>query len=151
MPSPRPQSVQLAEEERAQLVSWSRRLTSAAGLALRSRIVLAAAEGETNSAIAIRLGVARSTVTTWRGRFCEHRLKGLVDEPRPGRPRTVSDSQVEALITETLESAPRDATHWSTRSMATHLGMSQSTVSRVWRAFGLAPHRGDIWKRSKDP
>jgi transposase len=151
MPSPRPQAIELSEDERAQLVSWSRRRTSAAGLALRSRIVLAAAAGEANSQIAARLGVARSTVTTWRNRFGEHRLDGLVDEPRPGRPRTVSDADVERLITETLESAPRDATHWSTRSMASHLGMSQSTVSRVWRAFGLAPHKVDTWKLSKDP
>lgn len=151
MPSPRPQSIELAEDERVQLQSWARRRTSAAGLALRSRIVLAAAAGETNSAIAARLGVARSTAATWRNRFCEHRLDGLVDEPRPGRPRTVSDAQVEQLITETLESTPADATHWSTRSMAAHLGMSQSTVSRVWRAFGLAPHKVDTWKLSKDP
>jgi transposase/AraC-like DNA-binding protein len=87
----------------------------------------------------------------WRNRFAERRLDGLVDEPRPGRPRTVSDTDVERLITETLESTPKDATHWSTRSMATHLGMSQSTVSRVWRAFGLAPHKIDTWKLSKDP
>ncbi|MDQ4116555.1 MAG: IS630 family transposase [Actinomycetota bacterium] len=151
MPSPRPQAIELSEDERVQLVSWSRRRTSAAGLALRSRIVLAAAAGETNSQIAARLGVARSTVTTWRNRFGEHRLDGLVDEPRPGRPRTVSEAAVERLITETLESSPRDATHWSTRSMASHLGMSQSTVSRVWRAFGPAPHKVDTWKLSKDP
>jgi transposase len=151
MPSPRPQQVDLDEGERAQLQAWARRRTSAAGLALRSRIVLAAAEGRSNSAIAERLGVSRSTVTTWRNRFVERRLDGLVDEPRPGRPRTVTDEQVERLITETLESAPKDATHWSTRSMAAHLGMSQSTVSRVWRAFGLAPHKIETWKLSKDP
>ena len=141
----------LTDDERAQLQSWVRRRTSAAGLALRSRIVLASAEGESNTAIAARLGVARSTVTTWRNRFAEHRLDGLLDEPRPGRPRTVSDAQVEELITATLETAPKDATHWSTRAMAAHLGMSQSTVSRVWRAFGLAPHKVDTWKLSKDP
>ena len=118
---------------------------------MRSRIVLAAAEGESNVAVAQRLGVTRSTVRVWRSRFAERRLDGLVDEPRPGRPRTVSDADVERLITETLEAAPRDATHWSTRSMAAHLGMSQSTVSRVWRAFGLAPHKVDTWKLSKDP
>jgi transposase len=85
------------------------------------------------------VGVARTTVRTWRNRFAEQRLDGLLDEPRPGRPRTVSDAQVETLITATLETRPKDATHWSTRSMAAHLGMSQSTVSRVWRAFGPAP------------
>ena len=151
MPSPHPQAIVLSDDERAQLESWARRRRSAAGLALRSRIVLAAAEGASNVALAERLGVARSTVRTWRNRFAERRLDGLVDEPRPGRPRTVSDTDVERLITETLESTPKDATHWSTRSMATHLGMSQSTVSRVWRAFGLAPHKIDTWKLSKDP
>jgi transposase len=151
MPSPHPQAIVLSDDERAQLESWARRRRSAAGLALRSRIVLAAAEGASNVALAERLGVARSTVRMWRNRFAERRLDGLVDEPRPGRPRTVSDTDVERLITETLESTPKDATHWSTRSMATHLGMSQSTVSRVWRAFGLAPHKIDTWKLSKDP
>jgi len=118
---------------------------------MRSKIVLAASEGGSNTEIAARLGLARGTVSTWRSRFAEHRLDGLVDEPRPGRPRTVTDAQVEELITTTLESAPKNATHWSTRSMATHLGLSQSTVSRVWRAFGLAPHKVDTWKLSKDP
>ena len=113
--------------------------------------MLTAAEGESNVAVAQRLGVARSTVRIWRNRFAERRLDGLVDEPRPGRPRTVSDADVELLITETLEATPKDATHWSTRSMAAHLGMSQSTVSRVWRAFGLAPHKVDTWKLSRDP
>ena len=151
MAFPHPQMIVLSDDERAQLESWSRRRTSAAGLALRSRIVLAAAEGGSNVALAERLGVARSTVRIWRNRFAERGLDGLVDEPRPGRPRTVSDADVERLITETLETAPKDATHWSTRSMAAHLGMSQSTVSRVWRAFGLAPHKVDTWKLSKDP
>lgn len=141
----------LTDDERAQLLSWSRRRTSAAGLAVRSKIVLAAADGGSNTEIGTRLGVGRGTVRIWRNRFAELRLDGLLDEPRPGRPRTVSDEQVEALITATLETAPRDATHWSTRSMAAHLGMSQSTVSRVWRAFGLAPHKVDTWKLSKDP
>ena len=151
MPSPRPQAIVLSVDERSQLESWVRRRTSAAGLAMRSRIVLAAAEGGSNTEIATRLGLARTTVTTWRNRFAEQRLDGLVDEPRPGRPRTVSDAQVEQLITATLETMPKDATHWSTRSMAAHLAMSQSTVSRVWRAFGLAPHKVDTWKLSKDP
>jgi transposase len=148
---PKPARIELTDAERSQLVSWTRRRTTAAGLATRSRIVLAAAAGGTNTEIAARLGVSRPTVTTWRSRFAEHRLDGLLDEPRPGRPRTVSDAQIEALITMTLETAPKDATHWSTRSMAAHLGMSQSTVSRVWRAFGLTPHRVDSWKLSKDP
>ena len=136
---PRAAEIVLTDREREQLQSWARRRTSAAGLAMRSRIVLAAAEGGPNTEIAARLGLARTTVRTWRNRFAEQRLDGLLDEPRPGRPRTVSDAQVETLITGTLETRPKDATHWSTRSMAAHLGMSQSTVSRVWRAFGLAP------------
>ena len=118
---------------------------------MRSRIVLAAAEGKSNAAIAAELGISRPTVTTWRARFAEHRLQGLDDEPRPGRPRTVTDAAVEELIVTTLESAPANATHWSTRSMAAHLGLSQSTVSRVWRAFGLKPHLQDSFKLSTDP
>jgi transposase len=120
-------------------------------LAVRSRIVLAAADGLKNTEIAARLGVQRSTVTRWRARFIAQRLDGLVDEPRPGRPRTVLDEQVEAVITRTLESTPKDATHWSTRSLAAELGLSQSAVSRIWRAFGLQPHRQDSWKLSRDP
>jgi transposase len=141
----------LTDEERAELEGWARRRSSAAGLAMRSRIVLAAADGESNSEMARRLGVSRSMVKRWRNRFVEARCDGLLDEPRPGRPRVVGDERIEALITATLETAPPDATHWSTRSMARHLGMSQSTVSRVWRAFGLAPHKQDSWKLSKDP
>jgi transposase len=148
---PRLVPVDLSDAEREQLISWSRRRTSAAGLAMRSRIVLAAAEGGSNTEIAARLELNRGTVRRWRQRFVEARLDGLVDEPRPGRPRTVSDAEIEKLITETLEKAPKTDTHWSTRSMATHLGMSQSTVSRVWRAFGLAPHKTETWKLSKDP
>jgi transposase len=97
------------------------------------------------------MGISRSTVQRWRHRFVEQRCDGLLDEPRPGRPRVVGDAQIEALIAATLETTPADATHWSTRSMATHLGLSQSMVSRVWRAFGLAPHKQDWWKLSKDP
>jgi transposase len=141
----------LTDAERAELEGWARRRTSAAGLALRSRIVLAAADGESNSDMAARMGISRTTVQRWRNRFVEQRCDGLLDEPRPGRPRMVGDAQIEALITATLETTPADATHWSTRSMATHLGLSQSMVSRVWRAFGLAPHKQDSWKLSKDP
>ena len=141
----------LTDAERAELQGWARRRTSAAGLALRSRIVLAAADGESNTDMAVRMGISRNTVKRWRNRFVEYRCDGLLDEPRPGRPRVVGDEQIKALITQTLESAPSDATHWSTRSMAEHLGLSQSMVSRVWRAFGLAPHKQDSWKLSKDP
>jgi transposase len=151
MPSPVAVKVVLTEGERAQLQAWARRPKSAQALALRSRIVLAAAEGLGNTQVAQRLGVQRSTVRTWRARFAAHRLDGLVDEPRPGRPRTVSDEQVEAVITRTLESMPANATHWSTRSLAAELGLSQSAVSRIWRAFGLQPHRQETWKLSRDP
>jgi len=118
---------------------------------MRSRIVLAAADGGTNTELAERLGLAITTVRRWRNRFVVDRLDGLLDEPRPGRPRVVGDEKIAELITATLESTPSDATHWSTRSMAQHLGLSQSMVSRVWRAFGLAPHKQDSWKLSKDP
>jgi transposase len=141
----------LSADERSQLQAWARRPKSAQALALRSRIVLAAADGGSNIEVAARLGVSRLTVGKWRARFVAERLDGLLDEPRPGRPRTVLDEQVEAVITRTLETTPSDATHWSTRSLATELGMSQSAVSRIWRAFGLAPHRQDSWKLSKDP
>lgn len=141
----------LSEDERAQLERWARRRSSAQALAQRSRIVLLAAEGLTNTAIAQRLGVHRPMVTKWRGRFGEHRLEGLTDEPRPGRPRLISDEQVEEVIVKTLETAPKDATHWSTRSMAGEVGLSREAVGRIWRAFGLQPHRTETWKLSKDP
>ena len=118
---------------------------------MRSRIVLAAAEGGSNTELSQRLGWAITTVRRWRNRFAEDRLDGLLDEPRPGRPRVVGDEQIKALITTTLQTTPPDATHWSTRSMAEHLGMSQSMVSRVWRAFGSASHKQDSWKLSQDP
>jgi transposase len=151
VPNPVAPAVALSDAERAQLTAWTRRATSANALATRSRIVLAAAEGLGNTAVAARVGVEVSTARRWRNRFLAQRLEGLLDEPRPGRPRTVTDDRVEAIITRTLETTPRDATHWSTRSLAAELGLSQSAVSRVWRAFGLQPHRQDSWKLSKDP
>jgi transposase len=123
--------VALSDEERAQLLAWSRRPTSANALAVRSRIVLAAADGLGNTAIARKLGIAVSSARRWRSRFVAEGLDGLLDEPRPGRPRTVGDDRVEAVITRTLETTPKDATHWSTRSLAAELGMSQSAVSRI--------------------
>jgi transposase len=151
VPNPVAPVVELTEDERSELVSWSRRSKSANALAMRSRIVLAAADGLSNTAIADKLDIHVSSARKWRTRFVTDRLDGLLDEPRPGRPRVVGDDRIEALITATLETAPADATHWSTRSMAEHLGLSQSMVSRVWRAFGLAPHKQDSWKLSKDP
>ncbi len=131
--------------------SWARRRTSAQALAQRSRIVLAAAAGLKNTEIAERLGVNRSSARKWRSRFAEHRLDGLLDEPRPGKPRSITDEQVEEVIVKTLESTPKDATHWSTRSMAREVGLTQSAVLRIWHAFGLQPHRQESWKLSKDP
>ena len=151
MPTPRAAEIVLTDDERAELEGWAKRRTSAAGLAVRSRIVLAAADGDSNTVLAQRLGLSITTVRRWRNRFVIDRCDGLLDEPRPGRPRVVGDERIKELITATLETTPPAATHWSTRSMAEQLGLSQSMVSRVWRAFGLAPHKQDSWKLSKDP
>jgi transposase len=141
----------LSGQERETLERWARRPKSAQALALRCRIVLAAAEGETNTAIAAGLGCSSSTVGKWRSRFAERRLDGLHDEPRPGKPRAISDRDVERVIVKTLEETPLDATHWSTRSLAKATGMSQSAISRIWRAFGLKPHLSEHFKLSPDP
>jgi transposase len=151
MPNPIAVEVVLSKGEREQLESWARRGKSAQALAQRSRIVLSAAEGLKNTEISQRLSLDHTTVRKWRARFASHRLDGLIDDPRPGRPRTISDAQVEEVIVKTLESTPKDATHWSTRSMAAEVGLSQSAVSRIWRAFALQPHRTETWKLSKDP
>jgi transposase len=151
VPIPVAPVVELSDDERAQLVAWSRRAKSANALAMRSRIVLAAADGLSNTAIAELLDVHVSSARKWRNRFLTYRLDGLSDEPRPGRPRTIGDADVERVITLTLETTPKDATHWSTRSLAAEVGLNQTAVSRIWRAFGLQPHRQDAWKLSKDP
>jgi transposase len=148
---PRAVLVVLSDYERETLERWARRATTAQALAMRCRIVLACGEGGTNVEIAARLGVDDSTVRKWRRRFVEQRLDGLHDEPRPGKPRTVTDDDVERIIVTTLETKPANATHWSTRSLAQATGMSQTTVSRVWRAFGLKPHLVDSFKLSPDP
>jgi transposase len=144
-------SVVLSEEERATLERWARRPSSAQALALRCRIVLACAEGGHNHEVAGRLGIHRHTVGSWRARFLAERLDGLHDEPRPGAPRQIGDDDVERVIVKTLEETPADATHWSTRSMAAATGMSQSAISRIWRAFGLKPHLVESFKLSPDP
>src|SRR5215218_8458967 len=148
-----PQRVEvvLREEERELLERWARRPKSAQALALRCRIVLAAADGEPSKDIAARLGCTRSTVGRWRGRFARLGIDGLHDEPRPGRPRTIGDAEVERVVVKTLEEQPLDATHWSTRSMAAATGTSQTAVSRIWRAFGLKPHHTEAFKLSPDP
>ena len=141
----------LAAEERERLEEWARRPKTAQALAQRSRIVLACATGRSNLVVAGTLGITHQTVGKWRQRFLERRLNGLLDEPRPGAPRTVTDAQVERVVRVTLESTPADATHWSTRAMAKRCGLSQTMVSRIWRAFGLQPHRVEGFKLSKDP
>src|SRR5260221_3356784 len=144
--------VVLSSEERETLEAWARRGKTSQALALRARIVLACAEGHRqDTQIAVDLDVYRSPIGKWRKRFTEKRLDGLLDEPRPGAPRKIGDKDVEHLIARTLESTPKGATHWSTRTMAQATGMSQSAVSRIWRAFGLQPHRQETFKLSKDP
>lgn len=144
-------AIVLSDEERETLQRWARRPKSAQSLALRCRIVLAAADGKANKDIAAKLGCSPATVTKWRRRFAERRLDGLHDEPRPGAPRKITDRDVERVIVKTLESTPKNATHWSTRSMAAEVGMSQTRVSQIWRAFGLKPHLVDGFKLSPDP
>jgi transposase len=142
----------LSDEERQTLQRWARRPTSAQALALRAKIVLACAEGATNKDVAAEFSVTAQMVGKWRARFVADRLAGLSDEDRPGRPRTITDAQVEQVVTATLEQAPPDAgTHWSTRMMAAHTGLTQTAVSRIWRAFELKPHKVDYWKLSTDP
>ncbi len=150
MPRPKAELV-LTVDERQTLQTWASRPKSSQRTATRARIVLACSEGLDNKAVAARLGICPATVGTWRRRFVERRLEGLVDEPRPGAPRTVTDADVERVVTRTLETKPRAATHRSTRVLAAELGLSQSTVSRIWRAFGLKPHRADTFKLSTDP
>ncbi len=141
----------LCDDERQKLDTWASRPTSSQRLALRSRIVLACAEGLDNKAVAARLRVNVVTVGKWRQRFLENRLEGLSDEPRPGAPRTITDTMVEQVITKTLEEKPKAATHWSTRGMAKAAGMSQSAIVRIWNAFGLKPHKSETFKLSTDP
>ena len=141
----------LSAEEREMLEAWSRRPKTAQALAKRARIVLALAQGKQSVEVAREEGVVPWTVRKWRGRFITGSVDGLLDEPRPGAPRKISDADVERVIALTLETTPAGATHWSTRSMAARAGMSQSAVSRIWRAFALQPHRTESFKLSKDP
>jgi transposase len=143
--------LKLSDDERDQLVRWSRRRKSAQGLALRSRIVLGCGDGEDNKRVAAQLGCSPATVGKWRRRFVEHRLDGLTDEDRPGRPPLISADQVEDVVVATLESTPKNATHWSRAKMAERTGLSKSTIGRIWRSFDLKPHRADGFKLSNDP
>lgn len=145
------QVLTLTDDERQTLQAWARRPKTAQRLALRSRIVLACGDGQDNGSVAAKLGVNRATVGKWRRRFLVARLDGLCDEPRSGAPRTIADAKVEEIITKTLETKPKAATHWSTRSMAKEVGLSQTAISRAWRAFGLKPHLAETFKLSTDP
>ena len=150
MPRPAP-PVTLVPEQSRELFTLTSRRTTSQGLALRARIVLACAEGRQNKQVARDLGVDPATVGKWRRRFIEKGSDGLYDEPRPGTPRKITDERVEAVIIRTLESTPRNATHWSSRMMARQSGISTSSVQRIWRAFGLQPHRTETFKLSTDP
>src|SRR3954465_12352161 len=141
----------LTDEERATLTRWSRRAKSSQVLAMRSRIILVCAEGASNTDVATTLGVHISTVGKWRRRFLAERLDGLIDEQRPGRPPSIALDKVEQVVVATLEQTPRNATHWSRASMAEKSGLSKSTIGRIWRVFGLKPHRAETFKLSTDP
>jgi transposase len=152
MPRGRPLApLTLTAADRDTLQRWIARRTTAQALAQRARTVFAAAEGLSNEQVATRLRLTAQTVSKWRRRFLDQGVDGLLDEPRPGAPRTITDADVERVITLTLETAPDDATHWSTRSMARRTQMSQSAISRIWRAFALQPHRHETFKLSTDP
>ena len=144
-------ALKVTAAERAELSSLASRRSTAQALALRARIVLACAEGGENKTIAEEMGLDRQTIGKWRRRFLDRRVDGLRDDPRPGAPRTIEDARIEAVIVRTLETTPKNATHWSSRSMAQASGLSVSTVQRIWRAFGLQPHRLETFKLSTDP
>jgi transposase len=141
----------LSEEERDRLESLAHRARSQPHWARRARVVLVCAEGQSNQSVARKLRCSLGMVGKWRARFVKARMAGLDDEPRPGAPRTVSDDQVEPVVVQTLESTPRGETHWSTRGLAKATGLSRMTISRIWHAFGLQPHRTDTFKLSPDP
>ncbi len=141
----------LTEAERQELAALTLRRKTAQALALRARIVLACAQGEDSRVVAARQRVSEQTVCKWRGRFVAQRMQGLLDAPRSGAPRSIDDARVDAVIARTLESVPSGATHWSTRTMAHAMGMSQTAISRIWHAFGLQPHRQETFKLSTDP
>jgi len=143
--------IMLTPTERDTLERWARRRTTAQALAQRARLILDCAAGQLNQVVAQQQRVTPQTVSKWRQRFLRQRLDGLLDEPRPGAPRRITDAHVEHVVTRTLETRPPDATHWSSRAMATATGLSQSAVCRIWRAFGLQPHRTETFKLSTDP
>lgn len=144
------QELKLGKQDHNLLVEWTRRHKTSQALALRARIVLACAQGTPNRAVAQQLRVTKQTVGKWRQRFIDRGPDGLLDEPRPGAPRQIGDDIVEAVVAKTLQETPADATHWSTRSLARDMKLSQTAVSRIWRAFGLQPHRQETFKLSTD-
>ena len=148
---PKPRAIELTEEERAKLTAFARRAKTANALARRARIILAAADGMGNTEIARKYGFGEATAVKWRARFLRLRMDGLLDEPRVGAPRSITDAQVEEVVTKTLEETPRGETHWSRRSMARAVGLSADSIGRIWRAFGLQPHRTETFKLSPDP
>lgn len=143
--------IELSQSEREALEGFVRRRKTGRALAQRAAIVLACAAGKSSTEVAAQERVTRATVCKWRVRFAAARLEGLLDEPRPGTPRKITDQDVERVVTLTLETTPRGATHWSTRSMAQKVGLSNASISRIWRAFGLKPHRTETFKLSPDP
>ncbi|MGB6869439.1 MAG: IS630 family transposase, partial [Acidobacteriaceae bacterium] len=152
MPVGRPTKLlNLTAEEREKLTMLARRRKSSQAMAMRARIVLGCDEGASNGVVASRLHISSATVCKWRERFRVRRLEGLLDEPRPGAPRSITDGQVEEVVTRTLESMPENSTHWSSRLMAEKTGLSQTAIVRIWHAFGLQPHRVENFKFSKDP
>ena len=152
MPRGRPLApLEIGVEDRETLERLVARRKTAQALAQRARLILGCAEGKSNKTVSAQVGLSAQTVGKWRRRFLERGLDGLLDEPRPGAPRKITDADVERVVTLTLETTPDDATHWSTRSMASRTGMSQSAISRIWRAFSLQPHRSETFKLSTDP
>ncbi len=151
MAKPRFPLPSLTPSQGEELQQWTRRSNSAQALALRARIILRLADGHTSSEVASYFHVHIQTVSKWRERFRRRGNDGLLDEPRPGQPRKITDAQIEEVITRTLEGSPSDATHWSTRSMAEATGLNQTAISRIWRAFALQPHRSETFKLSRDP
>ncbi len=141
----------LSDSEREQLLALTLRRKTAQAVALRARIVLACAERNDNQVVAAHQRVSAQTLSKWRARFVKHRLDGLLDAPRTGVPRSIDDVRVDAVVAKTLESLPKGAIHWSTRTMAREMGMTQTAISRIWRAFGLQPHRQETFKLSSDP
>lgn len=144
-------TLEITDEDRDKLQTIARRPKSAQAMAIRARIVLSCGEGMSNSEVARKLHITGATVGKWRERFRKQGLDGLLDEPRVGAPRTITDQQIEEVVTKTLESMPANSTHWSTRLMAAQMGLSQNAIVRIWHAFGLQPHRVENFKFSKDP